>query len=366
MLLSFSSTILDRIQDYCLVMKPIVVMHDFFIDRIIRLSSTSSLVDILKEKSAIGGGSIRNIPTIDVKGGNAVNVAYCLAKFGAKVNLFTVTNNIGSSVLKSTFYPYRKTVNLFLKKGHHGCTTSFEFYYKKNNNSDKSFVNIMFSDIGDVANFGPDLLNSKDLNALQNSSAIVIVNWASNLKGTQLVTEIFAKSNQIFHYLDPADIETRKEEFVKLLDRIQKNLDVLSINENEFNSIMGMIDKNFVLQSGYTSNEVKKAVTMLSKHIKIKIDLHTRIGAAWSDGNIVEFVASINNDHDIRSTTGAGDCWDASNVLGYLAGLTNYERLLFANLSASLYIHNEFLEPPSINLLHKAIKYKKTKNFKNF
>ncbi len=357
--MSFSSNLLDKIQDYCLAMKPIVVMHDFFIDRIIRLPSQDSLIDILKEKSVIGGGSIRNIPTVDVKGGNAVNVAYCLAKLGAKVNLFTITNSIGSSVLKSTFSPYRKTVNLFLKKGNHGCTTSFEFYNKKNKTSTNSFVNIMFSDIGDIANFGPEFMKTrKDLTTLQNSSCIMIVNWASNLKGTQLVTEIFKKSNQIFHYLDPADIETRKEEFIKLLEKIHKNLDVLSINENEFNSIMSIINKRFVLYSGYTSDDVKTAVKILSKRIKIKIDLHTRIGSAWSDGQTVEFVDSMSDPRKIISTTGAGDCWDASNILGYLAGLTNHERLLFANLCASLYIRDASLDPPSMDVIRKVLKDK--------
>lgn len=349
-------------------MKPITVMHDFFIDRIIRLSSTDSLIDLLKEKSDTGGGSIRNINTIDVKGGNAVNVAYCLAKLGAKVNLFTITNTIGSSILKSTFHKYSKTVNLFLKHGQHGCTTSLEFCNKKNNVSNDSFVNVMFSDIGDIANFGPELLKSKkDLTTIQNSSCIMIVNWASNLKGTELVTEIFQKSNHIFHYLDPADIETRKDEFLKLLNNIYKSIDVLSLNENEFNSIMSILNKNLILQSRYTDDDIKNSLSVLSKHIKIKIDLHTRIGSAWSNGITVEFVSSINDDRKIQTTTGAGDCWDAANVLGYLAGLRNYERLFFANLCASLYIHDEFLEPPSIDAIQEFIKHNNTKNlFKNF
>ena len=50
----------------------IVVMHDFFIDRIIRLESKEDLFDMVNEKAKVGGGSIRGIPTTDIKGGNAV------------------------------------------------------------------------------------------------------------------------------------------------------------------------------------------------------------------------------------------------------------------------------------------------------
>ena len=53
----------------------IVVMHDFFVDRIIRLESKENLFGALSEKAKVGGGSVRGIPTTDVKGGNAVNVA---------------------------------------------------------------------------------------------------------------------------------------------------------------------------------------------------------------------------------------------------------------------------------------------------
>ena len=58
----------------------IVVMPDFFVDRIIKLRSITELFNCLAEKARVGGGSVRESnSTIDIKGGNAVNVAYCLA-----------------------------------------------------------------------------------------------------------------------------------------------------------------------------------------------------------------------------------------------------------------------------------------------
>ena len=71
--------IIDKLRQLSII-GSIVVMPDFFVDRIIQLESKENLFDMLTEKAKVGGGSFRGIPTTDIKGGNAVNVAYCLAK----------------------------------------------------------------------------------------------------------------------------------------------------------------------------------------------------------------------------------------------------------------------------------------------
>jgi hypothetical protein len=40
---------------------------------------------------------------LDTRGGNAVNIAYCLAKLGVHVKLFTIANEIGEAVLRKIF-----------------------------------------------------------------------------------------------------------------------------------------------------------------------------------------------------------------------------------------------------------------------
>jgi ribokinase len=72
-------------------------MPDFSTDRIVTFTSQKQLLDALSEKSKHGGGALRGISSTDVKGGNAINIAYCLAKLGAKVKLFTIADGIGSS-----------------------------------------------------------------------------------------------------------------------------------------------------------------------------------------------------------------------------------------------------------------------------
>src|SRR6185312_2157904 len=109
------------------------------------------------------------------------NMAYCLARLGAKVDLFTVADKIGYSVLNSTFKKFNSQVNLHIKNGKHGLTTIFEF-----TNPSFSVSNVMLSDVGDNISFGPESIESiaDILQILYSSSAVVLTNWASNLRGT--------------------------------------------------------------------------------------------------------------------------------------------------------------------------------------
>src|SRR5207244_6514664 len=94
-------------------------MPDFFVDRIIRLESKEKLFDALREKAGRGGGSVRGIQTMDVKGGNAVNVAYCLAKLGLKVALFTVADEVGAYMIRKTYSQFGDRAKLQIRSEEH-------------------------------------------------------------------------------------------------------------------------------------------------------------------------------------------------------------------------------------------------------
>jgi ribokinase len=324
-------------------MNSIVVMPDFFIDRIIKLNSKEDFIDALTEKAKLGGGSIRDMPTVDIKGGNAVNIAYCLAKLGAKVTLFTISDKIGAAVLRHIFSKFEDKVNLRIADGKHGLTTSFEFI-----NEQGFKANVMLSDTGDNINFGPERVNSvDDLKILRNADGVVVVNWASNSSGTQLIEHAFKNSPKSLHFIDPADIETRRQEFLDSLTKIADIIDILSINENECNSLAKAIGFDSLIPSNnYDSEDVKNAAAKLAGKVGVSIDLHTRIGAAWSNGRETAFAKAIKVEP--KTLTGAGDSWDAADILGYLAGLDTKERLVFSNAYVSLYIRNPLAEPACI------------------
>jgi ribokinase len=326
----------------------IVVMHDFFVDRIIRLESKENLFGALSEKAKVGGGSVRGIPTTDVKGGNAVNAAYCLAKLGAKVSLFTVADEIGSIMIRQTFSQFGDKITLRIASGRTGLTTCFEFPHEDTR------VNVMVSDIGDNGSFGPERLSSEqDRTILKNADGVMVVNWATNVNGTELAEFSFKNSPRAFHFLDPADIETRKHDFRDSLAEIAGLTDCLSINENECNSLADALGFGRILGSIYSPEEVKSAAKRISDSVGISTDLHTKIGAAWSNGKESAFAHAVKV--DAKRLTGAGDTWDAADIVGYLAGLHPQERLLFANCCASLYIRDPSGEPPSMNKAFELI-----------
>ena len=333
------------------ILGPIVVMPDFFVDRIIRLESKDQLVQMLSEKAKRGGGSVRGIPTVDVKGGNAVNVAYALAKLGAKVTLFTVADDIGEAIIRRAFARFADRVDIRISPGRHGLTTSFEF---PRDSGDKRLVNVMVSDIHDNADFGPVRLSSeRDRQALQSAEGVIVVNWASNMQGTELAEFAFKNSPSALHIIDPADIELRKHEFREALAGLAGITDCLSINENECDLLGQSLGLDSLLGSGFGAQQVKDAAKLLSEKLGIGVDLHTEAGSAWSNGSESAFSHSIKVDP--KNITGAGDVWDAADVLGYLTGLDPAERLLFANCCASLFVRDPAGEPPEINKVFELI-----------
>ena len=324
---------LEQLQNLNIV-GSVVVLNDFFLDRIVKIQDISRLYDLISKKSQLGG-SIRGIPQTDLKGGNATNIAYALARLGVPVSLITVSDRTSSHILQDTFSEFQNAT-LFLIDGKPGRTVSLEFSNKGN------IVNIMLSDIGDNENFGPEKLGQKEQSAIQNADAIIVANWASNERGTELSKFVFEKSTKSLHFLDPADIQSRSGEFKEAVSDLASNLDSLCLNENECNILL----KQFGLGDISDNDETKRLVSRLSEKTSVAIDLHTAFGAFWSNGNEVEFVKSFPT--EVKFVTGAGDVWDAANILGYLGGLEPKERLLFANAASSLYVGNSECIPPTI------------------
>jgi ribokinase len=339
----------------------ITVLPDFFIDRIIQISDMDNLIKVIGKKIKVGGGSVRGYSSTDIKGGNAVNVAYCLAGLGAKVDLFTVADRIGGSILHSVFKKFNSQVNLHIKNGKHGLTTIFEF-----TSPSFSISNVMLSDVGDNCNFGPELIESiaDIIPILNTSSAVVLTNWASNLKGTDLLKYVFSNSPSSFHFLDPADISERRLEFVQDLKNHSKLIDLLSINENEYLQIIDALltsgdmfvsNKQNILS--ITPNNLCKSALFLSKFFKIEICIHTVIGSVLSNGCNTVFVNAI-PPSKINIVSGAGDSWDSAFLFGHLLNFTIEEKLCFANLFAFLYLENFYNDSPSLqNIINYIYNY---------
>lgn len=336
----------------------VTILPDFFIDRVIHISKVDDFVKGLYDKINVGGGSLRGFQTRDIKGGNAVNMAYCLAKLGAKIELYTITNEDGKSLLKNTFKQL-KNVNLNMLTGKHGLTTIFEF-----STSNFSISNVMISDVGDNDNFSPTMVNSKDhISTLYSSNAVVLTNWASNLRGTSLMKHVFSNSSKSVHFIDPADIKERRFEFINDIKNNYSLIDFLSINENEFkliiNAIMDVVPNVFKLKCVDPDFLDPTALCTyslyLSRFFKIKIIVHTVAGSLLSNGSETIYVPSF-KPSQIHIITGAGDSWDSAFLYGHLLNLSVKEKLCFANLYSRLYLENFYSDAPSLEDILLIIK----------
>ena len=333
------------IKNYYSYMNQIVTMPDFFLDRILMLQSQNEFFQSIVDKVRVGGGSIREIPTVDRKGGNAANIAYSIAKLGGRVAFFTVGDKIARSVIETTFQEFGEKVEVIISEGIQGKTTSMELYETAEGDSK---VNVMLSDVGDNADFGKTRVSTENhMKILNRADAVIITNWASNLKGTELMKFAFESSPKALHFVDPADFQLRKEEFIEILALLSDKIDVLSINENECNTLGSSLGFGTLLPwDSYSRQEVKDAALKISEKIGISIDIHTKLGSAWSNGKDSEIVPAIRS--EIRTLTGAGDVWDAADVIAYLAGLDPRDRLMFANAASSLYVRNHSAESPTL------------------
>ncbi|MEO9365023.1 MULTISPECIES: carbohydrate kinase family protein [Candidatus Nitrosocaldus] len=308
-----------------------VAMHDFFIDRIVRLGGISpdGLLSSMKGKIEAGGGSIRGIEQVEMKGGNAVNLAYALAMLDARCKLVTVADDYGRMMLRHTFTGL-SNVDLILLNGKQGYTVSLEFV------DGSRVANVMLSDLGDNAYFGADRLEGLE-GVLSNAACIAVVNWTSNMKGTELAEKAFSTSSRALHFIDPADLGGRGKEFADAILEGRFRLDVLSMNENEARIVANTLELE-PLPYNYSMDDVARLCRGIASTLAIRVDLHTPICSATSDGKDHEEVRAFKVDP--RIATGAGDVWDAADILGYLCKMDDHTRLLFANASAAYYVKN--------------------------
>jgi len=340
----------------------VTILPDFFVDRIIEVLDYPGFINNIGKKIVAGGGSMRGYSSVDIKGGNAVNMAYSLAKLDVRVELFTIADEIGSAILRSIFLPFKTNVNLHIRKGKHGLSTVFEFF-----NSSNSSSNVMVSDVGDNDNFGPELIESQEVRMiLRSSDAVIMTNWASNLRGTDLLDYVFTNSPKSVHFLDPADIEKRCFEFINALKNRSNLIDFLSINENEYNliikalkSVIGYDDSTLLAFDSNlypdNINAFRESAKLLSNFINLTVCIHTTKGSVISDGHESLFVDSI-VPSKIDIVSGAGDSWDAGFIFGHLFGFTTMEKICFANLLSSLHVGNIFGDNPSLSEIIDYIK----------
>ncbi len=319
----------------------VVVMPDFFLDRLITLNCdiktfSQMLTDVVKRK----GGSIDRIEQTELRGGNAANTASALAVLNVNVIPIVCADKLGLQLIR--LYLEQRKVDLSHIKifNETSITTALEF------KAEGGKVNVMLRDVGALVHFGPNHLNERDFEAIENADYVCVFNWAGTRRfGTELAETVFQhvkKMGKGRTYFDTADPTPNKKEIPKLMEKILqgKYVDILSVNENEAicyaSQLSGRIEK---LREKLKLDElVMESARTLASCLSARIDLHTTSFSATFTKEGLTVVPAFKV--PVLRATGAGDAWNAGNILGDAHKLSDGCRLTLANMVAAYYISN--------------------------
>ncbi len=317
----------------------VVVMPDFFLDYL--LHYPGKLEDLTASLTAVasrGGGNVLGWKHSVGRGGNSPNLVAQLAKLGVNVVPIIETDELGYAVLASSL----KNVDLSHVKttGTLSSTLSLEADYSGRR------VNIMVSNPGSHATFGPGRLSEDDKNLIRQANFVVVLNWGQNQKGTDLAEEVFkiARHGEGVTFFDPGDPTNRTRDIQDLNQRVLTSglVDILSVNENELLQLASAVEEGVAED---TDNPLFEAASVYSM-LAVRVDLHTpEFSATFIDGQR-ERVPCLKLEP--AKVTGAGDVWNAADIFAQGMGLEHSERLLFANATAAAYLRREELEPPGL------------------
>jgi ribokinase len=334
----------------------VVVMPDFFLDRLVNLDCnvqdfSSTIHGIVQRK----GGSIDGIAQTDLRGGNAVNVASALAALGAKVTPVVCTSRLGLEQIRFHLKRYHVDTSHVKISTKASITTALEV------KTENGKANVMLRDLGSLADFGPADLADSDYALIEEADYVCLFNWAGTRKfGTELAETVFRRAKvkgRCKTFFDTADPTPNRDKIPELVEKVLKSshVDILSLNENEAVSYAALLDAEI--------NEKRKrmrfdelameAARVLAKRLPARIDLHT-----------TAFSATITKKHEVAVSafkvnalraTGAGDAWDAGNIFGDGNAFSDECRLALANAVSACYLSGSEGAHPTMRKLVKFI-----------
>lgn len=319
----------------------VVVMPDFFLDRLITLNYdvkifSEMLTDVVKRK----GGSIDGIGQTELRGGNAINTTSALAALNVNVTPIVCADKLGLQLIRLYLEPRKVDLSHIKIFNETSITTALEF------KAEGEKVNVMLRNVGALAHFSPNHLNERDFEAIENADYVCVFNWAGTRRfGTELAEIVFRrvkKRGKGRTYYDTADPTPNKEEIPKLMEKVlqSKYIDILSVNESEAicyaSQLSGRIEK---LREKLKLDELAmESARTLASYLSARVDLHTTSFSATFTKKGLTVVPSFRV--PVLRATGAGDAWNAGNILGDAHKLSDGCRLTLANMVAAYYISN--------------------------
>ncbi len=333
-----------------------VVMPDFFYDRLITLDcDTPRFSALIADVAGRKGGSIDGISQMDIRGGNAVNTASALAALGVNVTPVVCTSKLGLQLMKFHLQKHRIDFSHVKIAEKTSLTTALEL------KTENGKANVMLRDVGSLEHFGPSNLNEHDYKLIEGADYVCLFNWAGTKRfGTELAETVFRRVKTGVKgktYYATADPTPNKDRVAALMRSVLESscVDVLSLNENEavfYGSLLS--DDVRGNREGKRLEELAvEATRVLAKRLPARIDLHTTTFSATFTKKTEVFVPTFKV--NALRATGAGDAWDAGNILGDGNGLSDECRLALANAVAAFYLSDMDGEHPTLQNLVKFV-----------
>jgi len=323
----------------------ITLLPDFFVDHFVSFPDYEQSMKHMHKIYEQGGGNLPGFSQWIHQGGNATNTALALSRLGISAHLICRTDPFGYHLL--TYFLGKNGVDLSGVKtdGKIAITTALEF--------GKRHQNVMLGDPGSVADFSFDSLDDHDLKMISSSDIVYIGNWNLNLCGTDLVrkTISYAHKHHVKTFFDSGDPSPRKKEILQLMKEVLTNpqLDIFGFNENELHYFSHI--------TSTSQKEIVAAALQLKKKMSARLDLHTSTFAC-TISTACTVIPALKLPRLYRAT-GAGDTWNAGNLLAELLGFEDDERLLFANTLTGIYLSSPQPQHPTIqNVIHSIKKSK--------
>ena len=317
----------------------VVVMPDFFLDRLISLDcDAAGFFSMIKDVADRKGGSIDGIAQTDIRGGNAINTTSALVALGAAVTPIACANKLGLQQIRFHLKRYHVDTSHIKLSKKASLTTALEFKV----GNDKA--NVMLRDLGSLADFGPSNLSDNDYERIERADYVCLFNWVGTRKfGTELAQTVFHRAKvkgKGKTYYDTADPTPNRDKIPELMDKVLKTrqVGILSVNENEAISYAALLKKEAIVHKGKLRFDelAMESARILAKHLSTRIDLHTTSFSATFTTKS-EVVVPAFKVKTLRAT-GAGDAWNAGNILGDGNELSDECRLSLANAVAACYL----------------------------
>jgi sugar/nucleoside kinase (ribokinase family) len=309
----------------------VVCLPDFFLDHFVRLPAFADATASMLAIHDRGGGNLPGIRQSLASGGNAANTANALAYLGVRAHLVARTSPFGLSFLRETLGRAGVDLTHVRSDGELAITTALEYGHDPRN--------VMLSDPGSVATFAPEDLDDNARTLIEAADAVLVANWTlARGHGTELAETVLreARRGHALTYFDTGDPSGRSEADRKeVLSRVVRSpdLDVFALNENELRYFGG-------------DGDLHESAARLAKSVTATVDVHTAAFAAtWGRQGLA--TAPTFRVSPVRAT-GAGDTWNAANLVAHLVHMPPEMRLGFANAAAGLYVSSATGAPPTV------------------